>query len=724
MAGPNLLIGAGETLARSIPRRGGGGPKAYPYAVEERRAVLAPQLQSVIEGINALPSAVKRHDQAVGLVTVHPAFLAKTHLPGKTLKHAGLASVGSRATHIVPKTDARVSAPPGEQFTAQLYVRGSASAFAEFRRLLLDVETPKALLLDFLKIERVDLLHTSGRMVGLEGNDRNLLLEVVLHADESDQTILHDFEEYARSCGGIVSTSQAYRVPGLIFVPVAVSREQLESLAEYSPLRAMRRMPEMRINRPSIRHAVSGPAVDLPLEGPLDPNMRVAVFDAGLGITDFSKWCSEYVHTGTAASSAEYLGHGVDVTSTVLFGHIAPDADKLDRPKFSVDHHRVIGPSDKDVDLYAVMHRVDKILAEGRYSFGNLSLGPALPIDDDQPHAWTCMLDAHLSHGKMLLTVAVGNEGNIQGPMGRVQSPADAVNALAVGAADSEQFLWNRADYSCRGPGRSPGRVKPDGLVFGGTSAQPFRVFNPYQGGLSGVQGTSFAAPYVLRAAADAAVASETTLSSTALRALLIHHAEKSDHHRLEEVGWGRLPTRVEDILRCEDNQATVLYQGSLEPAVPLRARLPIPPLPMGTSVSISATLCFCSPVEPAHPVNYTKHGLTIVFRPTGPKSSLPFFSRGNYESEQELRSDGHKWETILHHVESFKSHELADAYFDIEHGARDGGMPIKKAKAKNLPYVLVITLTLDTSFPLYNAVLQRFQTLQPIRLRQQLRIG
>jgi hypothetical protein len=73
------------------------------------------------------------------------------------------------------------------------------------------------------------------------------------------------------------------------------------------------------------------------------------------------------------------------------------------------------------------------------------------------------MLDGHLSLGRTLMTVAVGNDGNVDGGMGRIQPPADAVNALAVGACDSREFMWNRASYSCYGPGRSPGLVKPDG---------------------------------------------------------------------------------------------------------------------------------------------------------------------------------------------------------------------------------------------------------------------
>jgi hypothetical protein len=67
------------------------------------------------------------------------------------------------------------------------------------------------------------------------------------------------------------------------------------------------------------------------------------------------------------------------------------------------------------------------------------SLGPELPIDDDEVHAWTAVFDDYLSKGGCLATVAAGNGGEGDDAIGanRVQVPADCVNALAAGAADS-----------------------------------------------------------------------------------------------------------------------------------------------------------------------------------------------------------------------------------------------------------------------------------------------
>ncbi|WP_338125545.1 hypothetical protein [Pseudomonas proteolytica] len=88
-----------------------------------------------------------------------------------------------------------------------------------------------------------------------------------------------------------------------------------------------------------------------------------------------------------------------------------------------------------------------------------------------------------------MATVAVGNDGDITGA-DRIQPPGDMVNALAVGSADTSGKKWKRASYSCIGPGRSPGYVKPDGVAFGGSDTETFKVFNPLLGSTVGVQGT------------------------------------------------------------------------------------------------------------------------------------------------------------------------------------------------------------------------------------------
>ncbi|APW42894.1 S8 family peptidase [Rhodoferax saidenbachensis] len=725
MSGPNLLLGNGQLLTRSIERTpsGGGGNKETPYTIAQARERLRPALDAVLDAVTQLPDAAKPRGEGTGVFTVHPAFQAKWLIPGDVFRRAGLRTVGSTPALVKPEIDARKYAPKGEQPTAELYVSGDYKAFAALHQMLMSERTGKGVQREFCKLEAIRFLTPQERLLRLDGEDPEIPIEIILHGNGTDIQLLNDLEHFSASCGARIFVAKHLAVPGLVFLPGVVPRSKLDEFATFTALRAVRRLPKLRLNRPTIREKLTVQAPTLPNEDALDTNLRVAVFDGGLGAKDFSRWSTEHVPPELTDTHADYLSHGMEVTSALLFGAVSEGATELERPYFNIAHHRVLGHADEsDSDLYDCMRRIDAVLRTGEVDFANISLGPRIAIDDGQPHAWTSMLDGHLASGKTLLSVAVGNDGEIQGPMGRIQPPADAVNALAIGSADSSGFMWGRAAYSCVGPGRSPGLVKPDGLAFGGTESEPLVLLNPLSGGLCGVQGTSFASPLVLRTAAAACAMSETKLSATALRSLLIHRAERGGHE-LSHVGWGRFPASAEELLTCSDGEATVLYQGYFTAGGIMRIELPIPAVPLGVRLRITATFCFASPVDPADPVNYTRHGLTIKFRPQGAGSSQPFFSSQTHGSEQELRRDAHKWETVLHRSESFSAAELLDACFDVEHGAREHGEKVVNKNVPSLPYVLVATIASEMGEPVYQAVRQKFSMLTPINLRDRVQL-
>lgn len=724
MSGPNLLLGNGQALAHSIERPpSGGGLKETPYTIEQARQRLQPALDSILDAVERLPEAAKPRGEGTGVFTVHPAFQAKWHLPGDLFRRAGLRAVGSKPVRVKPDIDLRKDAPSGAQPTAELYISGSYQAFAELLKMLMSERTGKGVKREFCKLEAIRFLTPQERLLRLEGEDAEVPIEIVLHGNGSDTELLNDFQRFSSLCEAKIFMAKYLAVPGLVFMPGVVPRAKLDEFASFTALRAVRRLPKLRLNRPTTRQKLTVQAPSLPQQDALDSSLHVAVFDGGLGAKDFSRWTTEHIPPELSDTHADYLSHGTEVTSALLFGAIPEGTTELERPYFNVAHHRVLGHVDElDPDLYDCMRRIDAVLSTGTVDFANISLGPRMAIDDGQPHAWTSMLDGHLASGTTLMSVAVGNDGTLQGPMGRIQPPADAVNALAVGAADSLGFMWGRAAYSCIGPGRSPGLVKPDGVAFGGTDSEPLVLLNPLSGGLCGVQGTSFASPLVLRTAAAACAMSETKLSATALRALLIHRAERGGHEPAQ-VGWGRFPDSAEELLTCSDSEATILYQGYFTAGGIMRIGLPIPAVPLGVRLRITATFCFASPVDPADPVNYTRHGLTIKFRPRGSGSSQPFFSSLTQGSEQDLRRDAHKWETVLHRSQSFPAEELLDACFDVDHGAREHGQKVNNKEVPPLPYVLVASIASEMGEPVYHAVRQKFTMLTPISLRDRVQL-
>src|SRR3546814_20650226 len=95
------------------------------------------------------------------------------------------------------------------------------------------------------------------------------------------------------------------------------------------------------------------------------------------------------------------------------------------------------------------------------------------------------------------------------------------VNAIAVGACDTTSDAWQRAPYSSHGPGRSPGLIKPDGVAFGGSDAQPFIVYNALTNQYAHTSGTSFSSPALLSTGIGVTASLTSPLSMLAVKALM-----------------------------------------------------------------------------------------------------------------------------------------------------------------------------------------------------------
>ncbi len=245
-------------------------------------------------------------------------------------------------------------------------------------------------------------------------------------------------------------------------------------------------MPKLRDFVPMRSAPLKKQQALLPTAGPIDSNIRVAIFDGGLPAnTVLDKWVNRFDPPGIGAPVPAALDHGYAVTSAVLFGSLTTSAAA--QPYTYVDHIRVW--DDKSgadpLELYDVLARIRNTLdTSPKYDFINLSLGPNLTIEDDDVHAWTAVLDEYLADGLCLATIAVGNDGDADATEGlnRVQVPSDIVNGLSIGACDHNGAGWKRAPYSSVGPGRSPGIVKPDLVAFGGCDTYPYQVLSPKAG--------------------------------------------------------------------------------------------------------------------------------------------------------------------------------------------------------------------------------------------------
>jgi len=177
----------------------------------------------------------------------------------------------------------------------------------------------------------------------------------------------------------------------------------------------------------------------------------------------------------------------------------------------------------------------------------------------------------------------------------------------------------------------------------------------------------------------------------------------------------------------CDDDTIRVVYQGDIAPARYVRARIPVPPATLPGKVTIMATLCYPTGVDPHHPGNYTRAGLEPTFRPHDQKRKDPkklhadsktFF--GKTQSglmEDELRRDAWKWENCLHTSVTFMGKTLRNPVLDIHYNARADGRDF--APTEKLPYALVISVHAKNLGDLYDQIIRKYagrlEALRPV---------
>jgi hypothetical protein len=731
----NFLIGYGERLASDMAAPVAGAPKKHPYSFTEARQYLSPKVKATAKTLDALPDEVCPKDQTVALVTLHPTYLAKSYYPAELLKTYGLETIGSRAREVSPRKWTKKK-PPESAVTSELFVAGTRRHFRDLAAGIDRLSEAASGADDLIKIEDFRAQPAAEKLKPFRSKDKEPLLEVVLHAQpiREDAFILEGFEAYLDSFGIKLNLDKRrFFAEGLCFLPLRVSRDIAAEVVKYSFLRLAREMPRLRQFRPVAR-ATPGFApfaCRLPKLGPVDNDLRVAIFDGGVKPdAKLDPWVSRKKTKNIGDPVPEFQNHGTAVTSALLFGPLQ-DGVTADRPYAKIDHYRVLDADtlkDDQQELYSVLERIQDVLeSRPKYDFVNLSLGPDLPIEDNDVHAWTAVLDQLFSDGQTLAAIAVGNSGELDWESGnaRIQTPADCVNALSVGGCDRMGAGWKRAPYSSIGPGRSPGIMKPDGLAFGGSSREPYWVLNAEKpGSAMPITGTSFAAPTALRTAIGAKAHFGKLLTPLATKALLLHCTDDGGHDKAE-VGWGRIPQDLNEIVLTDEHAAHIVYQGELRPASWVRMQIPIPADPMTGMVDITATFCFATPTDPQDPLNYTRSGLEVRFRPHDrkrkdpkqlhPDSSYFFQAKDVSVDEADLRADAHKWETTMHKNRGMRASGLRNPVFDVHYNARIGGR--NALSADKIPYALVITIEAKRTRNLYDKILQRYPTiLEPLR--------
>ena len=719
----NFLLGFGERLTEKMEPPKSKMEKKLPYSFDESVKRLGHQIIETVRSVDSLPSLACPKNQTVVSFVLHPEFTAKSYYPESLLRSWNMDQIGSRMTKIKPDkwTKKRDTV---ETYTTEIFVTVDKENLEGLPELLLKTNPQSREGSELSKIEKIRPLSASDKLIPITNKSDWLTFEAVLHASADEPYLVEGFKDYLGSFNDESSIEDLIFSKGLCFLSIKAKKSKAQDIVKYSFLRVLREMPKLRGFEPTLRSTGIDFKVNLPDVKPVDPNLNVAVFDGGFpDNSPLLKWVNKKEVGSMGQPIPMGLDHGHQVSSSFLFGSLE-EGVQPSQPYAYVDLYRVFDKNDhEDINLIKVLKRIRDIIDSTNYNFINISCGPDIPIEDTDVHAWTSVLDEIFSDGTILATLAAGNKGHLDKDSGnaRIQPPSDCINGLCVGAADCQGSSWKKAEYSCVGPGRLPGYVKPDLLGFGGSSKEAFWVLDGSRPGYTvPVQGTSFAAPLILRAAVGIRATFGNNLSPLAIKALLIH-SSKNGNQNISEVGWGRLDANIDLITSSDDHCIKVVYQGKLSPGEWLRVPIPLPNHQIKGKAKIKATICYATPTDPQDPGNYTQSGLEIVFRPHDSKRKNPdqensdsksFFSSSKlYKDleEDDKRHDSHRWETTTSASLLMLGKSLRNPEFNVHYIARTGGNKFKEAQ--EIPYALVVEVNAPREVNLYNQVFSRFRT-------------
>ena len=579
-------------------------------------------------------------------------------------------------------------------------------------------------------------------------------IEVILHPFyEDNDKMLEKFFEILREINvDLANIRMKQYDDGPIFISMKANRNTIDTIAPFNPLRSIHPLQFRSINESNLVSDSKELLNNLKLsDSTFEPSVTVGVFDGGIPSDHpILKRFVKETDLSILPKDEESIKHGLAVCSALLFDDLKNlENNILPYPTVNIESFRVLPLKDSnDVDLYEIIDYIEEIVPKRKdIKVFNLSLGPWGPIEDDSITRFTYSLDKLSKDGDRIFVVAVGNEGEASYGQGRIQAPADSVNNIAVGCYcydDNKNIV--RASYSCYGDGREGAKVKPDVVEYGGTSECNMKFIGLETNEVLYDSGTSYAAPIVSRKIAE--ILGYTSIKSPLTsKALLIQTSNHPNNKPDKHLGYGVVKDNYLDILECENNKITVIYESSLLRAKKAKLMIPlVKELDFKGKVEISWTICVNTDVDSKDTDDYTNMSILDTFYPnknkylfTHPntsksktidiaknpelaneyyeigwkKASKPKSKSHNgfkYLTEQELRND-FKWDTVIKRTSGkIKYNDLAEPYIVIHALSRDKESIIED----KVSYSIALTIEyIDCEEDVYNKTINRYSLLE-----------
>lgn len=340
-----------------------------------------------------------------------------------------------------------------------------------------------------------------------------------------------------------------------------------------------------------------------------------------------------------------------------------------------------------------------------------------------------------------------------------ILKPSESVRAISVGALNppsTKHLEGAPTTYTRRGPGLQAG-LKPDLCTYGGAG-----TLGGEASGLvsidrdcvsTDVRGTSFAAPLVTRTLAELDHITQSTLSTDALKALVIHSTKtpaplaKRGHRDLARqfAGFGQAAA-ASSLLLTDDHQITLLFESRLRADIgrPTILRFPflwpqslVDPNTGACSGHVRMTLVSRPPLDPAFGAEFVRVNLEASLsqrQPKDRKDGRPSFnnkidpkhmpkSAGIAIPERALIQHGLKWWPTKQYEKTLKmSGERSEWRLEVK--------SLTRAEATfppdGVPFAVVLTISdPDKTAPIFQEVQQFMQAnaVQTVELQNLARV-
>ena len=749
----------GQTYAKPVTKSSGGGPKEMKFSYEEARDFVLSDVAKVKDNLRNMPSSQRLPNEVVVGLVMQPEFSAKSYYPDSLFdlgaEKFGLKEIGSR----IYKNESSNKEQHNTLSSKMFFVRATEESLTKFENQLNKnaFSLTKSFQDDIRKISSINILEGSNQILGFPSEWENGKIEAVLHPFDVDKqrAINHFIDKITNA--GVNRDYIKYKTysSGITFVSFDANRDILQIVNGYNPLRTVHPL-KMREFSALYRGTTIDNGPQAPLFKTKSP-IVVGVIDGGVDTSN--PYIKNYVEAEFSVSGSPIpvlVDHGTQVTGAVLYGSLNQysKTDTIPEPKVSAKNFGVLSTTSIDPDLYEAIDAIEKIVpSNNNIKVYNLSIGPQGPILDDNISRFTYSCDLLSRTHNVLFCVAVGNDGDIPG-YDRIQSPADSVNSLSIGAYTTKKGEKIRAPYSSIGPGREGCKMKPDVLAFGGCDQHPIHLIAPEIGKKVLNMGTSFASPIVAGIAGRLIGESNNVIDPLIAKALIIHATSRENSHTYEN-GHGFIPDEYETIASCADKSYTLIYQGEIEPGKYAEYLIPWEDNIKEGSITFKWTAAVLSDVNELSSDDYTSSTIEVAFYPhqskylfknvnkqmldeqkkdsevvdvienreraeyliangweqsTFPKTDSPSIQ---YKTETELRSDL-KWDSLDTRSITKRANGVSSPVFHVHALGRGTRIIDKKVK-----FALILTVTAPKAkIDLYSRILNVYNALIPIQLK------